>query len=146
MLYSGARPQEALVLEPDWNGKYFTLPVERAKGGQQERIIHVPDFLLPTVNRLVAEKRDFVFTNKKGNQWRKDALNTAFREMKVALSDPSLCPTSCRHSYATWKLGAGVPIETVAKLMGYTSTRMVYSRYAKWHETDSLTSGANVGL
>ena len=139
MLYTGARPQEVVVLEPnDWDGACFTIPVERAKGGHHERIIHVPEFLLPTINRLVAKKRDFVFTNTKGDGWNKDSLNWQFRGLKVVLNDPDLCPTSCRHSYATWKLVAGVPIETVAKLMGHSSTRMVYSRYAKWYKTPLL--------
>jgi integrase/recombinase XerD len=146
MLFTGARPQEVVILQPgDWYGTYFMLPVERSKGEREERYIYVPEFLLAMVNRLVTEGREFVFTNTKGGQWNKDSLNTAFRELKVSMGDKKLCPTSCRHSFATWKLVAGVPIETVAKLMGHTSTRMVYSRYGHWHGTNILANGTNAG-
>ena len=147
MLYTGARPQEVVILQPDdWEGSCFTLPVERAKGGQHERIIHVPNFLLPSIDSFVAEKRDFVFTNTRCGRWDKNSLSCAFHKLKKALGDPDFCATSCRHSFATWKLGAGVAIETVAKLMGHSSTRMVYARYAKWNKTSLLTDGANAGL
>lgn len=147
MLFTGARPQEVVILEPgDWYGTYFMLPIERAKGEKQERYIYVPEFLLATVDRLVAEKRDFVFTNTQGGQWNRYSMGTAFRGLKTAMNDPDLCATSCRHSFATWKLIAGVPIETVAKLMGHTSTRMVYSRYGHVHKTQIMANGANAGL
>ena len=41
-------------------------------------------------------------------------------------------PYNLRHTFAYWSLRAGVPIATVAKEMGHTSTEMTFRIYGGW--------------
>lgn len=41
-------------------------------------------------------------------------------------------PYNLRHTYAYWSLQAGVPIATVAREMGHTSTEMTFKVYGGW--------------
>lgn len=148
MLYTGARAQEAVILTvDDWHGDRFTLPKTRAKGRRRGRSILVPDFLQPKINAQVEEVgHGPVFVNTKGVPYKKNSVNCAFRGLKKRLGDDKLCATSCRHSFATWKVSQGVPLEIVAKLMGHANVNMVYSRYARFAKIDVLTQAVNIGL
>lgn len=140
-LFTGARAQEAVILTcDDWAGDRFTLPKSRAKGRRAGRLIMVPERLRPSIERLVAERqRGVVFVNTHGKPWSRNSLNCAMRGLKKRLGDPALCYTSLRHSFATAAVGAGVPLEVVSKLMGHSSTKMVYARYARYAKTDVLS-------
>lgn len=144
-LYTGARAQEAVILtSDDWGGDRFTLPKARAKGRRRGRLIMVPARLRPAIEREIEDHDGIVFRNTRGEPWNKNSLNCSMRRMKEKLGDPELCFTSLRHSFATAKVAAGVPLETVAKLMGHSSTKMVYERYARFAKTDVLANAAEV--
>jgi integrase len=42
-------------------------------------------------------------------------------------------PYNLRHTFAYWSLRAGVPIATVAREMGHTTTEMTFKIYGGWH-------------
>ena len=148
MLHTGARAQEAVLVACDeWDHGRFTLPPSRSKGGKTIRTIVVPTAFRAKVDALVkAAGSGHVFLNSDGLPWNKNSLNCAFRRLKKVMKDPDLCATSCRHSFAAWKLLSGVDVATVAKLMGHSSTKMVYSRYGKWLESGLMDAGANAGV
>lgn len=148
MLYTGARAQETAILTvDDWQGDRFSLPKARAKGRRRGRLILVPQFLIPKIESQIAEVgTGSVFVNTRGVPYRKNSLNCAFRQLKKRLKDDKLCATSCRHSFATWKVSQGVPLEIVAKLLGHANVQMVYSRYARFAKIDILTNAVNVGI
>ncbi len=77
-----------------------------------------------------------MFTNQKGRPWTKSSLNCAARRVKKKLKMPDFCAYTCRHSFAADRVSAGVEIAVVAKLMGHTTTHMVYTRYGHLDSQD----------
>jgi integrase len=47
-------------------------------------------------------------------------------------SSPYRPPCNLRHTFAYWSLRAGVPIATVAREMGHTSTEQTFRVYGGW--------------
>ncbi|KPA08804.1 integrase [Candidatus Magnetomorum sp. HK-1] len=37
-----------------------------------------------------------------------------------------------RHTFATWAIKAGEPIDYIAQIMGHTNTSMIHKRYTKY--------------
>ncbi len=131
MFETGARPQEARILKQEHRrGPTFVLPPSQAKGKKKGRTIYLPPSLAVPIGK------PFVFTNQKGRPWTKSSLNCAARRVKKKLKMPDFCAYTCRHSFAADRVSAGVEIAVVAKLMGHTTTHMVYTRYGHLDSQD----------
>ena len=148
MLFTGARPQEARHLQlRHWQPQHnrFVLPREEAKGKRHPRYIAIPSTILEAVKTRIANltnQNDHVFTNTKGNAWTKAALNSSARRIKVAIGEKEFCMYVCRHSFATDQLlRCKLSYEEVAKLMGHTSTAMVYQKYGHVLDDPTYLSG-----
>lgn len=143
MLFTGARPQEARAVErKHWHGNRFIFPPSQAKGKRQGRVIYVPDALHKMIERRIAETEDFVFKSTKGIPWNKTNFNNVSRRLKRKIGEPEFCMYACRHSFAADKISRGVDIAKVAKLLGHTSTDMVYKRYGHLAEQIDVLSDA----
>lgn len=132
MLFSGCRPQEVVMLQAKhWTGTHFALPKSRAKGKRAGRAIRVPEWMVEEIGQLVAKRKkdEYVFQTNAGSPWTKDSMNCAFRRLRKKMGEPELCATTLRHSFAADKIRRGESIEIVAKLMGHSSTAMVFARY-----------------
>ena len=148
MLYTGARPQEAVALTPrHWVKDRFVLRASESKGGKYVRTIFVPDNIRKQVVSLVKENKHYVFTNSRGGRWTKSATNSAARRIKIAMNMPEFCMYVCRHSFAVERIvEGGLDLAIVAKLMGHRSTEMVYRRYGHLSkQIDLLSKAVNAG-
>jgi len=131
MLRTGARPQEASRVEiSQWKKDHFQIQATKAKGKKRARQILVPSTFIPTVESQIGDRTSgHAFLNSRGKPWCKSSFNCVFRRLKVKLGWPELCAYTMRHSFAADRVAAGVHMEVVAKLMGHSTTAMVYKRY-----------------
>ncbi|MFL5330514.1 MAG: tyrosine-type recombinase/integrase [Gemmataceae bacterium] len=72
-----------------------------------------------------------IFRTIDGNKWTKDSLNCRFRRLRKKYPQlAGVTAYSFRHTWATNALERGVPLATVAELMGHSSTEMLERVYA----------------
>jgi len=95
------------------------------------KVIWLTPVMLRTTRHLI---RRFpagpLFRTESGSQWKKNNIAQTFRRLKKRLGiDDKSVPYSLRHTFCTDALSAGVPIKTVAELVGHTSTRMIDMHY-----------------
>ena len=140
MLRSGARPQEAARVEiSQWQKDHFAIRATSAKGKVRARQILVPTDIIPLVEAQIGGRKSGpIFLNTKGKPWNKSSFNCVFRRLKKKLNMPELCAYTMRHSFAAGRVAAGVHLETVAKLMGHSTTAMVYKRYGHMDQQHDL--------
>ena len=131
MLRTGARPQEASRVEiSQWHEDHFQIQATKAKGKKRARQILVPSTLIPLIESQIGDRTSgHVFLNSRGKPWCKSSFNCVFRRLKVKLGWPELCAYTMRHSFAADRVASGVHMEVVAKLLGHSTTAMVYKRY-----------------
>ena len=131
MLRCGARPQEASRVDiSQWKADHFAIRATDAKGKVRARQILVPTEIIPLVVAEIGSRTTGkVFLNRDGIPWNKSSFNCIFRRLKKKLNMPELCAYTMRHSFAAGLVAMGVHLETVAKLMGHSTTAMVYKRY-----------------
>src|SRR5437867_429533 len=81
--------------------------------------------------QLVAEHPDGpIFRNRFGLPWSNNAIRTRFIRLRKKFPElTGVVAYSYRHTFATDGLVNGVPIATVAELLGHTSTAMIEEHY-----------------
>jgi integrase len=70
-----------------------------------------------------------LFRNDEGRPWNRNSIRCRFRRLKDRVGIADLCAYHWRHTYATDALERGVPIATVAQLLGHTSTSTIARHY-----------------
>jgi integrase len=163
-LDTGLRAEELYKLEArhfDAAGERFILEIENSKGRRRSRVIYCPPTAMRIAKHLVERHPEgSIFCTSeggvggykglrgKGRPWNKDNLNRELRKIRDELNknrrDPirSVCIRALRHSYAHYRLTQGQDAATVAKLMGHSSTRMVYERYGHMEAGNMLSEAA----
>jgi integrase len=136
--FTGARPQEAYILEDsqvDLEEKRIVIPAKKAKGKKRARVIYLPPEALAIVKAHMGN--GILFRTKQSVAYDKDIVRQRFRTLekntKVAFR---YCLYHFRHAFAYRLLVSGVEAMSVATLMGHTSTRMlekVYGHLMKAH-------------
>src|SRR5262249_54482293 len=76
-----------------------------------------------------------IFRNRNGQPWTRNSMACRFKRMRDNLGfGEEATAYAVRHGFATTALERGVPIATVAELLGHTSTAMVSAHYSHLHE------------
>ena len=133
-LYAGLRPEEVCWAQSSWlnvPGRTLTIQEARDSVGNmwspkdyEARVLDVKADLL---DWLKAHRHDGLFVlrgKEQGRPLHPSSLGHAFRKMADAENwDASISLYSCRHTYATELLRAGVDLRTVQARMGHDSTR-----------------------
>jgi integrase len=71
-----------------------------------------------------------LFRNSRGQPWSCNAIRCRFRRLRKKLGlGKDIVAYAYRHTFATNGLAAGVPIATMAELLGHTSTLMISTHY-----------------
>jgi integrase len=104
--------------------------------------------MLPTVEEaLVAQQQGvtslWVFPNADGGRLNLD--NLRYRVWYPTLQRTGLRPRDlyqCRHTFASLMLQSGEDPAWVARIMGHTTTRMLYERYNRFIQHRTRQAGA----
>lgn len=146
MIYTGFRVDELLSLltEDTHIDDGYVVGGEKTEAGKN-RIVPINDLILPYFKswyeKASASGTDFLIANNSGNK--KDVKNFRSREFYPVLQElgilpagkidkghpPRLTPHSTRHTFASLAASAGVPPETLRKLIGhadYSTTANIY--------------------
>jgi integrase len=138
--------------DPD-NGMVGRLHIGPPKGGKRKsnrRVLPLPDELVDVLQRrwvaMGAPKAGFVFPSAKDPTKPieqshalhrfQDALQTAGLE-RMRLHD-------LRHLYATWQIGKGTDVATLAKLLGHSTSTTTLNYYAGDNQDADLAAAAHM--
>jgi integrase len=134
---SGARPGEVYGLTAagvDLAGRRWLVRNKtRRKTGVEERAIYLTPELVE-LSRALCERRPDgpLFVNAAGRPWTNAAVSARLTRLRKRLGmGREVCAYAIRHLFATDALEKGVPIATVAELMGHSDTTMVSRVYSK---------------
>lgn len=141
---TGMRPSEAMRLEAshlDLEQGVATMFGKTSRKTGRMRIIYFSAEALEVVTRLaVVNPAGPILRNTKGNPW--ITVTVAGRMIRIRRRlgmGPEVVPKGFRHAFASDALVSGVPIATVAELMGHASTTMISKHYSKLRKrTDYL--------
>ena len=133
-LYAGLRPEEACWAQWSWlNVRRRALTVQKAHDSRgnlwtpKDYEARALDVKAELVDWLKAERHQGMFLlrgKEEGKPLHPSSLSHAFRKMADAEEwDSGITLYSCRHTYATELLRAGVDLRTVQARMGHESAR-----------------------
>lgn len=132
---TGARPGEIRkVTAANVNLDYgvWVLPKHKTvKKRKRPRVIYLTPTMVELTRRLMTRYPDGpLFRNRFGQPWSNNAVRIRFRRLRERLPELKDVVAYCyRHAFATDGLVQGVPIATVAELLGHASTAMVEQCY-----------------
>lgn len=148
---SGCRPNEVFTLTADRvdlaGGTWRVVNKTRRKTGEPTRLIYLTDRLRELSARLVAERpAGPLFVNARGNPWTNGAMSCAWDDLRKQLGyGHEVTAYAFRHRYVTDALVNGVPIATVAALVGHRGTAMISKHYSHLDEQHQhLRAAANL--
>lgn len=130
---TGMRPSEAMTLGAGQVD--FEASTASVVGKGRARTVYLTPWVLGLFRELAAKWPEGpILRNRLGHPWTRHATSGRFRALRALEGSPApegVSAESFRHAFATDALEAGVPIATVAELMGHRSTRMVERHYSK---------------
>jgi integrase len=95
------------------------------------RVVYLTPAMVELSRRLAAKRpAGPLFVNSRGRPWSRNAVRCRFRRLRRKLGlAPGVVAYAYRHTFATTGLERGVPLATMAELLGHTSTTMVSEHY-----------------
>ena len=132
---TGARPGEirqVTAANVDLANGIWVLPKHKtSKKTGRPRVIYLTPTIREMTKRLVARfPAGPIFRNFYGEPWSNNAIRIRFRRLRKQFPELAGVVAYCyRHTFATDGLVNGVPIATVAELLGHTSTAMIEEHY-----------------
>jgi integrase len=148
--YTGARPSEVMRVEArQFNAAAATWTFSRSdpRKTRPDRIIHLaPPIVEISCRQAKANPVGPMFRNERRNPWTRHATACRFNRLRHKLNLGSEATAEAfRHLFATDSLAEGMPIATLAELMGHTSTKMItehynHIRHRHGHLKDALSS------
>jgi integrase len=147
--WTGCRPGEASMIER----RHVSLPraeirfrigEDKTSGKTDKpRVIHLSDDALALITRLyMATPSGPLFRNSHGNPWTDHAMANAVSKIRLRTGlDGRAVVYSLRHQWATDALARGVPLATVAEMMG-NSPEIVARVYSHLSDKKALLMAA----
>lgn len=130
----GARPQqirEVKVENVHQSGQCWVFQKHKTDKDGKPLFVYLSP-CLQTLTRILmtTRKEGHLFVQQNGRKWSKDTVARRLRRLCEQLGlDSSIIAYSYRHTFATKALLSGVPIATVAELLGHKDIRMVCQVY-----------------
>lgn len=136
---TGCRPSEACRLEArhlDLSRGIAVLDGKTTARTGKPRVIPLPARIVEALRARAAQRpAGPLWSTEDGNPWCKDSINCQVRRLRTRLKRAgvpgaeTIVAGELRHLFATDALESGVPIATVAELLGHADTRMVSRNY-----------------
>jgi integrase len=135
MRETGARPSEVMRLEAgmiDPARGLAVMPGKTTRRTGRARTIHLTPAALALCLRLAAlHPEGPIFRSRSGRPWTRQALSRRFGLLRRKLGfGREATAESFRHQFATDALAAGVPVASVAQLMGHRGTEVLTRTYS----------------
>lgn len=133
---TGARPGEVMALtaaEVDLQqGLWILRKHKTAWKTGKPRIIYLTPAMVEQTRQLVEQHpTGALFRNQDGEPWTRNAVRLRMQRLRDKLELPAgTVAYAYRHTFATNGLVNGVPIATVAELLGHRDTTMISQHYA----------------
>lgn len=129
---TGARVSEAMnlrVSDVSYSEKFCWF--NDRKAGDTLKVV-LPSHLVTKLEHLrKVSESEYVFSNSLGNKLDPTSVREDIkRRAKIARIKERVYPHILRHSFCSILLSEGVPIETVAKLVGHSKLNTTYAHYA----------------
>jgi integrase len=136
---SGCRPNEVFAMEAkhfDPGEGTWTVVNKTRNHGDQTRVVYLSDAMVELSNRLAgARPKGRLFVNSRGGPWKRHAVIHRFIRLREKLGmGPEVTAYALRHLFVTDGLERGVPIATMAELVGHRNTTMISKVYSKLSE------------
>jgi integrase len=146
---TGCRPGEvAAVTAEHVNLEAGTWTFKRhktVKKIRRPRVVFLVPALVELCRQLVARyPTGPLFRNARGQAWTRNAIRCRFRRLRQRLNlGPGVVAYSYRHTFTTAGLEAGVPLASMAELLGHASAKMISDHYSHLDQkTDHLREAA----
>ncbi|MCA9092308.1 MAG: tyrosine-type recombinase/integrase [Planctomycetaceae bacterium] len=133
---TGARPGEVMSVtaaDVDPSGQLWILKVHKtAKVTQRPRLIYLTPTMVEITRKLIKKHPEGqLFRSDDGKPWNNNSVRLRMSRLRKRLNLPAgIVAYAYRHSFATNGLVNGVPIATMAELLGHTDTKMISAHYA----------------
>ncbi len=136
---TGARPSEVMRIEAahlDAERGEVVMDSKTTRRTGLKRVIYLAGDALEVLVRLAAiHPEGPLLRNTRGKPWTRHAVILRFRRLRPKLNmGKEATSKSFRHGFATDALEKGVPVATVAELLGHKGTAMVLRHYSKLRE------------
>jgi len=135
MVETGARPGEIRILTAAQidlpNGICVLSKHKTSEKTNRPRVIYLTPTMKEICSRLIERwATGPIFRNHRGMPWTVNAVRIRFRRLRKKFPElKDVVAYTFRHTYATNALVNGVPIATLAELLGHTSTAMIEAHY-----------------
>lgn len=133
---TGCRRSEAMRVEAqdiDWDRALWHRAGKTTAATGRERVVHLTPGLLGLLREQAGKHPEGpLLRNTKGVPWTGHAVTSRLRTLasKIPGGLPDMTLRSLRHLFATDALDKGVPIATVAELLGHATTQQVAKTYS----------------
>ena len=139
LMLTGARLTEIEKLRwPEVNFNERLIMLRDSKTGP--RTLEMPRSVGRLLENLQPHEGAYVFPGRGGGQIR---LNFVWRKVRIIAKIEDVRLHDLRHTYATWAVQNGVPIPTVARLLGH-STEWTTARYLHADRAQSAAAAAQI--
>ena len=144
--HSGARPiQVREMTAANFVNDAWVFRSHKTSGKTRKPLIVRCGGCLHTLTRILVHHRPKgpLFLSAEGTAWPKDGIVLRFKRLRESVKLEGISAYSYRHTYATDALQAGIPIATVAALLGHTNSAMVSKVYGHLEKrVDHVTQAA----
>jgi integrase len=97
--------------------------------GSKERTVRIQETMYNDI-RATFKGQVYLFETQMGKPYNCSYVSTEIRKVTKKAIGKSLSAHKMRHSWATRKIGSGVPVDAVSRYMGHSSTAITLKYYA----------------
>lgn len=151
LCFTGLRMSEVVALQVgDVDIEKATVKVERStvsvrgeyydgppKSGKSRTVPLITSLAIKIREHIASKKKkDWLFSGKTGKQLLAEDYRTVYRRRVARIGRPELTPHSCRDTFASLSVSAGVPVTSIAQSLGHADPSITLRVYSSFYDSD----------